>query len=249
MLIEKDMKLADVLHHDHNLIPVINRFGLTLGFGDNTIDEICQAQNVDSDFFLTILNTFHDPRYFASRHLKSFPVKLLINYLKETHKNYLVERIPYIAELIHQLIDESSTHKADYQLLQNFFEEYKKELTKHIEREEKVVYPYVFVLENAISTGHTTQQLLDQVHSYSITDYEEEHENVEEKLYDLKNIIIKYLPPTTNQNLCFTILHELFILEKDLNEHARIEDTILVPKVEEMELIIKKLEENHGENN
>lgn len=240
MLIEKDMKLADVLHHDHNLIPVINRFGLALGFGDNTIEEICEQQQLDFDFLLTILNTFHDPRYFANRHLKSFPVGLLIKYLKETHKNYLSERIPYVAVLINQLINEASTHKAAYQLLKNFFEEYKKELTKHIEREENIVYPYVLKLEAALKKNKFPAALLEQVNNYSIIDYEEEHENVEEKLFDLKNIIIKYLPPTTNQNLCFTILHELFILEKDLNEHARIEDTILVPKAEEMEIHIKK---------
>ena len=240
MLIEKDMKLADVLHHDHNLIPVISRFGIKLGFGENTIEEICAAQQLDTDFLLTILNTFHDPRYFADRHLKSFPVGLLISYLKETHKNYLNERLPYIALLINRLTETSSNHKSAYQLLMNFFVEYKKELTKHIEREEKVVYPYVLQLEAAIATGTTSDALLQQVNTYSITDYEAEHENVEEKLFDLKNIILKYLPPTTDQNLCFTILHELFILEKDLNEHARIEDTILVPKVEEMERIINK---------
>ena len=240
MLIEKDMKLADVLHHDHNLIPVISRFGIKLGFGENTIEEICAAQQLDTDFLLTILNTFHDPRYFADRHLKSFPVGLLISYLKETHKNYLNERLPYIALLINRLTETSSNHKSAYQLLMNFFVEYKKELTKHIEREEKVVYPYVLQLEAAIVSGTTSDELLKQVNTYSITDYEAEHENVEEKLFDLKNIILKYLPPTTDQNLCFTILHELFILEKDLNEHARIEDTILVPKVEEMERIINK---------
>jgi regulator of cell morphogenesis and NO signaling len=240
MLIEKDMKLADVLHHDHNLIPVISRFGIKLGFGENTIEEICAAQQLDTDFLLTILNTFHDPRYFANRHLKSFPVRLLISYLKETHKNYLNERLPYIALLINQLILEASDHKAAYQLLLDFFVEYKKELTRHIEREEKVVYPYVLQLETAINAGIAPVELLHQATTYSITDYEAEHENVEEKLFDLKNIILKYLPPTTDQNLCFTILHELFILEKDLNEHARIEDTILVPKVEEMERIINK---------
>ncbi len=41
MRIEKDMKLADVIHHDFSLIPVINRFGIQLGFGDSTIEEIC----------------------------------------------------------------------------------------------------------------------------------------------------------------------------------------------------------------
>jgi regulator of cell morphogenesis and NO signaling len=52
MRIEKDMKLADVIHHDFNLIPVINRFGIQLGFGDGTIEQICKefsaVKNIES---------------------------------------------------------------------------------------------------------------------------------------------------------------------------------------------------------
>ena len=191
MLIEKDMSLADVLHHDHNLIPVINRFGIKLGFGDSTIEELCTSKNINLDFFLTITNTFHDPRYFANNHLKSFDVSLLIDYLKQTHHNYLSDRIPYIALLIKQLIEETTEHKNAMKLLENFFNEYITELAKHIEREEKFVYPYVLKLKDAITTGTFPTELIAQVKSYSITDYEKEHENVEEKLFDLKNIIIK----------------------------------------------------------
>ena len=32
MLIHQKMKLANVIHHDHTLVPVINRFGIQLGF-------------------------------------------------------------------------------------------------------------------------------------------------------------------------------------------------------------------------
>ena len=48
MRIEKDMKLADVIHHDFNLIPVINRFGIHLGFGDSTIEQLCIKQDVNT---------------------------------------------------------------------------------------------------------------------------------------------------------------------------------------------------------
>lgn len=75
---------------------------------------------------------------------------------------------------------------------------------------------------------------------YSITNYAEEHNNIEEKLTDLKNIIIKYLPPADNQDVVFRILQKLFKLENDLNYHAAIEERILVPKIMAME---KKLEE------
>ena len=70
---------------------------------------------------------------------------------------------------------------------------------------------------------------------YTISDYQQEHEDVEEKLYDLKNIIIKYLPSTLNTDGYNSILIKLFKLENDLNEHSRIEEKVIIPKVLEME--------------
>ena len=60
MLLEKDMKLADVIHHDYNLIPVISRFGIMLGFGDSSIENICNEKQINIDFFLTnFANSFY----------------------------------------------------------------------------------------------------------------------------------------------------------------------------------------------
>lgn len=241
MRIEKDMKLADVIHHDFNLIPVINRFGIHLGFGDGTIEEICNKRSVNTEFFLTILNTYHDPQYFPKKHLQSFPASTLIEYLRKTHQYYLDQKIPEIKELIFKLTEESDENKDTYQLALNFFEEYQDELRDHLEREENIVYPYVTELSDGIDSGNISNKLLMQMESYSITDYEDEHDNVEEKLFDLKNLIIKYLPALENDSTSYKILLELFDLEKDLREHARIEDMILVPKVEAMEFTIKKM--------
>ena len=51
MLIQKEMKLADVIHHDHNMVPVINRFDTHLGFGEKTIDELCIEKTINTEFF------------------------------------------------------------------------------------------------------------------------------------------------------------------------------------------------------
>lgn len=77
--------------------------------------------------------------------------------------------------------------------------------------------------------------------SYSILAYEEEHDNMEEKLVDLKNIMIKYLPEPFNHETVNRIIAELFWLEKDLHDHARIEDKVLVPKVKELESRLKAI--------
>ena len=75
----------------------------------------------------------------------------------------------------------------------------------------------------------------------SIDIYADDHDNVEDKLFDLKNLIIKYLPPADDYTLSNSLLIELFRLEQDLNDHSRIEEKVLVPK---MQLIEKQILES-----
>jgi regulator of cell morphogenesis and NO signaling len=241
MLIQKEMKLADVLHHDHNLVPVINRFDIHLGFGDATIAEICDEKKINLEFFLTILNAYHDHQYFPKKHFQSFSASSLVSYLSKSHNYYLEEKVPEIESYIDELNEQRDLDTETYLLLKNFFTEYKRELTQHIDHEENKVYPYVEKLERYINLGITDDNLREEMETFSIHNYEEDHDDVEAKLYDLKNIIIKYLPPTGNDSSYYKVLRELFMLENDLNDHSRIEDLILVPKVEAMEFSVRNM--------
>jgi len=230
MLIQENMKLADVVLHDHTLVPIINRFGIHLGFGDDSIAEICQYQHLNIDFFVTILNAFHDTHYFPKERLRNFSADLIIDYLLKAHHYFLEEKVPEISILLNKMAEEYP--------LDNFFTDYTVELNKHILREEENVYPYVLQLEEAVSESHVDEELFKKISDYPIS----EHENLEEKLFDLKNILIKYLPEPKNDKPGYRLLRELFTLEKELNEHARIEDLIMVPKVKAMEEILKNME-------
>lgn len=240
MLIHQKMKLANVIHHDHTLVPVINRFGIQLGFGNYNIEEICQNHQIDVDFFVTILNVFHDPQYFPAKQLQRFSVAILVEYLQKAHTYFMKDKIPEIAVLIDQMDGNCLDDRKTGLLIRNFFDEYRNELIKHVEREEQQIYPYVLQLEKAYQSGQLTPAMEIQLRNNPIAAYEIEHENVEEKLFDLKNIFIQYLPAPKNDKLCYQILRELFTLEKELNEHARLEDLILVPKVNAMEMTLHK---------
>jgi regulator of cell morphogenesis and NO signaling len=235
MRIHKDLKMADVIHLNHHLLHVINRFGIQLGFGDNTVEGVCNNHNVNLDFFLEIVNTYHDPTYFPLGDLQKFPASLLIMYLQKTHQFYLDVKIPEIETAIQSLIDAMDIEETHLHLIKDFFNIYKQELTDHISKEEQRVYPYAMALEHFLEgRSHPAEESLLK-DNYSIHDYEEDHDDVESKLFDLKNIIIKYLPSPFESVHFNSILHELFELEKDLNNHAHIEDLILIPIVERME--------------
>ncbi len=238
MQIKKEMKMADAIHRNYLLLPVINRLGIQLGFQDKTIEKVCSEQHVDVDFFLTILNAFLDTKDNLSKQLQVHSVKNVVAYLLKTHAYYLERIIPEIENRINLLIQHSQLSKDEFLLVKNFFEEYKKELYTHISLEEKLVYPYMIEIANAYEKKELSKSLKDKINSYPITSYEKEHSDIEAKLFDLKNILIKYLPTPNDSYIRNRILVELFTLEQDLNDHSRIENNVLVPQITQMELAL-----------
>jgi DNA-binding CsgD family transcriptional regulator/iron-sulfur cluster repair protein YtfE (RIC family) len=230
--ISGSMKLADVIATDQRTMLLLPRFGIEMGFGDKTVRQICQEQSIDSDFFLLMANTFLHPEYFPDKKLKNVDVKLLLLYLANTHDHYISEKIPYLESLVETFLAELPS-LAKLQL-EKFFTEYIKEVVDHIEYEEKTVFPYINDLVR-FAEHHSTEKTS---FNYSIKEFEEKHNDIEEKLSDLKNLLVKYFPYNSNRYQRILILNELFDLEQDLVNHARLEDKVLIPIVEELESLI-----------
>jgi len=228
--------MADVIHLNYLLIPLIGRFGIELGFENKTVKEICQKKNIELSFFLEILNSYHNHDYFAEDQFDNYSLSLIINYLKNTHNYYLTSKIPELEEMVQLFIQSSSEqNKANNRLIANFFESYKLELIRHLNQEESHLFPYTQKLEEAIESGYASTELLAKVKKNANNHNDEEHNQLEEKLFDLKNLIIKFLPPVKPKDILEKLLIELFRLEKDLNDHSRIEDKILIPKIAQLE--------------
>ncbi len=230
--------MADLIHKNYLLLSIISRFGILLGFGDKSVEEVCNEYKVNPYFFLEIVNAYSDEDYFTDVKLKHFPISLIVSYLRKTHDFYTNQIVPEIQLLITNLYQNCFTQKENVKLLLNFFDEYKNELSIHIKREEDVVYPYVLNIENAYETKKISNELIEQMKSYSIINYLNEHSNIGEKLLDLKNLIIKYLPPTADFKYRNKVLVKLFQLEKDISDHSRIEEKVMVPKILDMEKIL-----------
>jgi regulator of cell morphogenesis and NO signaling len=239
MIATKDIKMAELIHHDYEVISVLRKFNIKFGFGDKPVEEVCAEQDINTNFFLEIVNSFFDENYFPQSKLQEQNVEDILFYLRNTHQLYLNKKVPAISSLIEQLQFDKD-HQKNKMLLENFFNEYKQEFISHIEREDERIYPYISQLAEALRNCKASKVFLERTQQYSIVDYLDEHDDVEEKLYDLKNIIIKYLPTPENTDVYTSILVKLFKLEKDLNEHSRMEEKVIVPKVIEMEKAFAK---------
>lgn len=236
--------MAEVIHANYLLLPILERFDIPLGFGDRTILEVCDDHHVNAEFFLEIINSFNDHNYFPQAQLQKFTLKSIIGYIQKAHNYYLNHKIPLIDNLIQRLKEHYETlQKEQVGLVEKFFREYKDELIVHIQNEENTVFPYILTIDSAFSDGRVDDAIKKLVHEKSIKTFIDTHTNIEDKLFDLKNIIIKYLPAAKDHTISNALLSELFRLERDLNDHARIEDKVLAPKVQFLESQILSISE------
>jgi len=240
MLITADMKMADLIHWDFQLLAFVQRIGIPLGFRERTINEVCEEHNVDVDFFLQLANAFHDTDYIPKENFL-FKAEWLIGYLRRTHLNYLEQKIPEIQEKIVKLEVDLKETTQSYELIKNFFTEYIREFSTHIELEEKTVFPFVLSLSKCIEENKISEDFKTNFGNYSIDNYLEEHNDIEEKLFDLKNILIKYLPPPNDNCKYNALLFDIFRLEQDLKDHSKLEEKVLIPKVRNMEKELENL--------
>jgi regulator of cell morphogenesis and NO signaling len=224
-IFKKNDKLFYLIHRNYHLLPVLNRFGIKLGIKDKTVEDICRERKISTGFFLAIVNTYHNEEYFPREELLSFSPLEITHYLRKTHQYYFQHVVPKLDDLLEKLIASSHHDFKGLQMVDVFYKKYKKELTQHIDYEEERVFPYVINL--------VKNHKLDS--KYTIRSFEQEHSNVDEKLNDLKNLVIKYISPDYDENICNDFLITLSLFEKDLEDHARIEDKILMPMTIEIE--------------
>lgn len=222
-LFKGNAKLFDLVNSNHNLLPVINRFGIRPGFKDKSVAEVCTEKNINKDFFLAVINTYNNPTYFPEAELMSFSPALIIDYLRKTHSYYIDYFLPKIETHLHKLF--LGIENSELNMIITFYEKYKKEFLLHIKDEEENVFPFILAVVNKQENDRTIPQDLS---------FEKEHTNVEMKLSDLKNLILKYLQPLYNDNDFNEFLSALFQFERDIIDHARIEDKILLHQIQEI---------------
>lgn len=227
-LVYTNMKLSEVVEEYPSLIPVLNRFGIRLGLGDKSVREICEDYKLDTDFLLTVINTFLNEEYFPEKKLQTFHTSQIVDYLIKTNKYYLRYQLPNIERHLISFISQSASGNNTLALIGRFFSSFKEELTSRIKRDETEWFPYCLALSEKLK-GITER---DALHLHTSKSKED---SIEELLYDLKSIMVKHLSGEYDENLCYAVIFAVNSLEKDIKQHNRIRYRILEPMVTAME--------------
>ena len=230
-----DLKMAEVILNNPYLLLLLEHFGIDVPVQDKSLSAVCMEHNLNPELFLTFANLYNGVQYTPSVPLSINDTKTIVDYLKNSHKFYSEEIYPNILRTIKQMA-EVNTYK-EMALVQKFFIDYFNEVTDHLDYENKIVFPYVSDLYEQIVNSKN----LEISTQYSVLEYKDHHNDIKEKLNDLKNLLIKYLPQENDHYLRRRLILSLFELEYDLDVHSQIEDLILIPLVSQLESHLNKL--------
>lgn len=223
IIFKKSMKMSELIDADYRLLLLLNRLNISLGFGEKSVDAVCKENGFDTDCFL-FLASYQSNKSIINieETFRARPLEPFLRYLKSSHSYFLEKRLPNIRRKLELVFDTSEKGLKDVVL--NFFDNYTKEVEEHMLYEDEVVFPYVYSLIN--DSGEK---------KYSINIFEQRHNDIEGKMNDLKQILMKYLPGTIDQMLMVNILTELYMSEEELEAHTFIEDSLVIPRVKEIE--------------
>lgn len=215
-------KMCELISDNCSLLQVISRFGLTLGVGEKSVEEVCRENGVDCSTFLTVVNFMTEGYAHLSDDVSEISIPTLINYLRQSHYYFLEQLLPAIRV---KLLDATSCSTDDVsKLIMKFFDDYMAAVRQHMGYEDETVFRYV----ESLLRGETPAE-------YEIGTYSEHHEQVGETLTELKNILIKYCPSTVDFTVMNDALTHIYECEDGLNWHSKIEDYLFVPAIDHLE--------------
>lgn len=229
--------LGNIVKYYPQLLIFLDRLGIKLGFGEKTAQEICRDYDISFKFFMELMQLIIKKYDFNIDYIDDFETKSTIKYLEMSHKSFLTESIPDIEIVIQNLKFEETHRETDCNLLLRYFEQYKAEVIEHLNYEDQYIYPYILNIEAALLSNKFHDVINDVMHN-SISLYIKKHNSLDEKLNDLKNLIIKFFKPFESTKRVRMLLKLLYELEEDLKLHELIENKILFPRVQKMEYAI-----------
>ncbi len=215
-------KMMDLIGSNYALLQVMNRFGIPLGLGEQTVEEACMNYGVHCPTFIAVMNFVSEGSSRLDENMENISVPALIGYLRNTHSYFLDFYFPLIKDKLTEAIPASPDGMKT--LILKCFDDYASLVRKHMESEEDTVFAYAgSLLDGKCPDG------------YEISTFSKHHDQVGEKLTEFKNILIKYCPSNSDNNLLNSALLDIYYSEEGLDTHCRVEDLLFVPAIQRLE--------------
>ena len=225
---ENDETLGEIVAKDLRKAEVFKKYGLDFCCGGKmTVKEACLEKGIDVTKIEQELQQA-DKNIISARPLpyNEWSLDFLIDYIANMHHSYVKKTIPDLRSYASKVAGVHGNRHTELLAISQLTDEVCEELSSHMIKEEKVLFPYIkeLVAARPLHAAHfgTIQNPIDMM--------EHEHEIVGNKLEQIRKLSNNFSLPEdacASYSYLYKTIEEF---ENDLHIHVHLENNILFPK-------------------
>jgi regulator of cell morphogenesis and NO signaling len=167
------------------------------------------------------------------------PIRLVVEYLRHAHHLFIRERLPFLMYLIGGMEVHEGPEKAIAQDLRMIFPLFAEEFIAHIHEEEDTLFTYIAEMQRASKTPANAGELWLKMARRTIGDFAAEHQVHDDEMEGIRALTDNYTVRPGMSLPLRVLYYELARFELDLASHARLENTVLMPKALRLEAYVR----------
>ncbi len=233
-MLTTERSLRDFVTENFNSASVFEKYGLDFCCkGGVSLEEACKVKGLDSDKVTAELSevTFEE----SSQRYFHWELPFLIDYIVNNHHSYVKSQIPLINLHLEKVVRAHGERHPEVKEAEAIFFSSGQALTRHMVKEESVLFPFIKQLAQAHTNGCVPPSSHFGSVSGPIAVMLAEHEDVGNELAHIRELLCDYSPPDDACTTMRLLYQELDAFEQDLHKHVFLENSILFPKAIRME--------------
>jgi regulator of cell morphogenesis and NO signaling len=235
-LLESKETLGQIAAKDLRKAQVFKKYGLDFCCGGKkTVNEACKEKGLDLRKVEEELKQADELPSQRALPYGDWSLDFLADFIVNTHHNYVRKNLPDISAYAKKVMNVHGNDHPELLRIHQLVEEVNAELSAHMVKEERVLFPYI----KELVIAKNNKQPLRVSHFGTVKNpikmMEMEHELVGKNLAEIRELSHDYSLPDGacgSYSFLYRLLNEF---EEDLHLHIHLENNILFPKALEIE--------------
>jgi regulator of cell morphogenesis and NO signaling len=196
--------------------------------GERSLAQACSAAKVSVEEVMRALE--QTPAKGDDRDWQSASLTELVKHIIEKHHAYVRAEIPRLIALLAKVVRVHRLNHAELEKIELSFRALAEELTLHLLKEERMLFPYIEQLEDAAKSGRRPVPAMFGTVQNPVRMMAMEHDSAGQLLRKMREVTNGYTVPEDGCMSYRLLYRALPEFEADLHEHIHLENNILFPR-------------------
>lgn len=236
MSFKSSAKVAEIVEQAPGSIRLFEEVGIDYCCGGaKSLGESCRQSGVSLELILGKLNELRGRVADAEHGWQAAPLSELVQHIVKTHHEYVRNEIPRLQSLLEKVNGRHSHVHPELIAVKLVFGQVAEEMLDHMQKEERVLFPYIVRLEQSSREGSLPPATAFGSVARPVECMMRDHAKAGKEMLEIRELSGEFTLP---QQAChsFRGLYDgLREFEQDLHYHVHLENNVLFPRAVELE--------------